>query len=208
MTILTVAALHAAAPRADPGVWLPVLTAAFDRWGIDTKRRAAAALGQFAVEAGDDFGELRECMNYTHPERIASVWPSIFPTPAAARPYVCEPEMLANRVYADRAGNGPEASGDGWLFRGGGLAQLTGREEYTPFAAEHGLTPEQAANWVADPEGAAMAGAWYLSWRGCLPLADAWMLTAITRRVNGVAMLGLQERRTASNRALDVLNDV
>ena len=204
MISLTVAALHAAAPRADPGVWLPVLTAAFDRWDINTPRRVAAALGQFAVEAGDDFGELRECLNYTHAERIAAVWPSVFPTVATARPYIGNPEMLANRVYANKLGNGPEATGDGWAFRGRGMIQITGRDEYRGAWAALGDHPVE---WFASPEGAALSGAWYFTSRGCLSLADQWMLTAITKRVNGAAMLGLRKRREASNRALDTLID-
>jgi putative chitinase len=202
--VLSAEVLRAAAPGANPRVWLPALQAAFDRWGVDTDLRVCAALGQFAAEAGPDFRELREDLLYTHAERIADVWPSHFRTPAQALPYVGQPELLASRVYSNILGNGPESTTDGWVFRGGGLAQLTGREEYEPFAAAHGLTAEDAADWTSTPEGAAMAGAWYLHWRDCLPLADNWRLTAITRLVNGAAMLGLRERIRLANAALDV----
>lgn len=201
--VLTTRVLRAAAPEADPRIWLPALQAAFDRWGLDSDRRVCAALGQFAVETGPGFRELRECLLYTHAERILEVWPEHFRTLAQAAPYVDHPELLASRVYSNEQGNGPESTTDGWVFRGGGLPQLTGREEYVPFAAAHDLTAEDAADWTSTPAGAAMAGAWYLHWRGCLPLADSWMLTAITRLVNGRAMLGLHDRIRLSNAALD-----
>lgn len=205
-TILTAAALHAAAPYADPDRWLPPLQSAFDKWGVSTPRRQAAALGQFAVEAGSNFGELVECMNYTHAERLVAVWPTRFHTVADATPYVRNPENLANFVYANRLGNGDTESGDGWKFRGRGLIQITGRDEYTEVAASMpGMLPEDAADWCETPDGAAMSACWYLSTRNCLSLADNWQLTAITKRVNGAAMLGWKQRLASSNAALKVL---
>ncbi len=202
MTTLTQAALHAAAPGAHADIWLPALQAAFDRWQFNTPQRQAAALGQFAVEAGPDFSELGEDLYYTHAERIAEVWPTKFSCPEAAASYTKSPQRLANYVYAGKLGNGDTASGDGYRFCGGGICQLTGRDEYTEFADMLGISVDAAADLVRTPEGAAMSGCWYLASNGCLPLADAWMLTAITRRVNGAAMFGLKERIAASNAAL------
>jgi putative chitinase len=204
--MISAAVLRAAAPHADPTTWLPALQAAFDKWGLNTPRRVAAALGQFSVEAGDDFGEVVENLNYTHVLRICQVWPNEFPTPADATPYVANPEKLANRAYAERLGNGTEASGDGWRFRGRGLIQLTGRDEYTAFAGAQGMSVDDASAWCETPAGAAMSGCWYLATRGCLELADAWMIKSITLRVNGSAMLGLNDRIAASNAALAVMN--
>jgi predicted chitinase len=201
VTQLTSSALRAAAPYAAPAVWLGHLQAAFDRWEINTPRRIAAALGQFAAEAGDDLGELVEITNYTSAARLVAVFPSRFPSVAFAAGYVFQPERIANRCYAGKLGNGNEASGDGWLYRGRGLIQITGRDEYREMAKAIGLGPEDAAA----PAGAAMSGCWYLVSRGCLPLADDWRISEITRRVNGSAMLGNALRIRASNAALGAL---
>ena len=203
--MLTPAVLLAAAPTADPAVWLVPLQAAFDAWTVNTDRRIAAALGQFAVEAGPGFAEVVENLYYTHADRLVAVYPREFLMPADAAPYCGNPEALANRVYAERLGNGVEASGDGWRFRGRGLIQLTGRDEYAAFARDAGLSVDDAAAFCETPAGAAMSGCWYLSSRGCLDLADRWMLSAITLKVNGRAMLGVADRIAASNRALAAL---
>jgi predicted chitinase len=200
------AAILAAAPQASLAIWKEPLRVAFIHWELGTGMRVCAALGQFAVEAGPDFGELVENLNYTHAARIAAVWPRHFPTADAAQAYVGHPEMLANRVYANELGNGNAASGDGWRFRGRGLIQLTGRDEYSEFAETMGTTPEAASAYLETPEGAAMSGAWYLASRGCLSLADVWRLSAITQKVNGAALEGLGARITASNAALRAWN--
>ncbi len=203
--MITAAVLRAAAPQADPAVWLSPLQAAFDKCSVNTSRRIAAALGQFAVEAGPGFSEIIENLNYTHAVRICAVFPSEFPTLEDATPCVADPEGLANRAYANKNGNGDAASGDGWRFRGRGLIQITGRDPYTAFGAAQGMTADDAATWCETPSGAAMSGCWYLASRGCLDLADGWLLKSITLRVNGSAMLGLSDRIAASNAALRAL---
>jgi predicted chitinase len=188
------AALQVAAPKVNTTVWTPALSAAFGKYGLTSHRRIAAAIGQFLVEAGAAFQETVENLNYTHAERLHDVFPSAFPTVASAEPYVGRPEAIANRVYAHKLGNGDEASGDGYRFRGRGLIQLTGRSEYAQFAASIGKTVDEVSSYCETAEGAAMSGCWYLSSRGCLPLADNWQLTEITRIVNGSKMLGRAQR--------------
>ena len=95
----------------------------------------ATALG----EVGRDLQPKRENLNYTTAERIREVWPSRFPTKASASPYVRQPQKLANFVYANRLGNGPPESGDGWRFRGGGFPQTTGRENYARMSGVIGI---------------------------------------------------------------------
>ncbi|HEX8827642.1 MAG TPA: hypothetical protein VF778_05975, partial [Xanthobacteraceae bacterium] len=97
-------------------------------------------------------------------------------------------------MYADYNGNGDEASGDGYRFRGGGLIQLTGRNDYASFGQTVGMTAEQAAASCATPTGAALSGCWYMASKGCLPYADAWNIDEITYLVNGKAMLGRAQR--------------
>jgi predicted chitinase len=202
-----IAALKTAAPGLDADHWGPALTAGFAKYGFNTNKRIAAAIGQFMQEAGPTFHEVEESLYYTHPERIRAVFPREFPTVASAVPYARNPEKLADRVYANRNGNGDEASGDGYLFRGRGLIQVTGRTEYTAFAQTIGQAPADAANYCVTDAGAAMSGCWYLESNGCLPLADAWEIDAITRKVNGSAMLGASQRRAYSSKMLAALSD-
>ena len=200
-------ALAATLPGVDPDIWVPALLAAFTRFDMVRPRRMAAAIGQFSVEAGTSFHETVEYLNYSTAARIHTVFPSKCPTVASAQPYVHNPQKLANHVYAGRLGNGDEASGDGWRFRGRGLIQLTGRAEYAEFAHAIGKTPEAASTCCETPEGAAMSGCWYLSSRHCLPMADAWHNDDITRAVNGRAMLGAAQRAATANRLLKALGD-
>jgi predicted chitinase len=188
------AALSVVAPHVQQSRWLAPLLAAFSKYDLNNNRRRAAAVGQFLVEAGSGFQEIVENLNYTHAERISEVFPHEFPTPESAQAFVGNPQALANRVYANKLGNGDEQSGDGYLFRGRGLIQLTGRDEYAEFGATVGKSATDAAALCQSVEGAALSGCWYLASRGCLPLADAWELSRITLKVNGPAMRGNAQR--------------
>jgi predicted chitinase len=186
-------ALRTAAPKVNATAWTPALSAAFTRYSMTSHREMAAALGQFLVEAGAALQDVRENLNYSTAERLHDVFPSAFPTVASAEPYVGKPQAIADRAYANRLGNGSEASGDGWTFRGRGLIQLTGRDTYARFAASIGKSIDEAASYCETPEGAAMSGCWFLSANGCIPLADSWELSEITRKVNA-KMLGSAQR--------------
>jgi predicted chitinase len=198
-------ALHIVAPRVDIQTWTQPLATGFTQFGLTTDKRIAAAIGQFLVEAGDEFQELVEDLRYTTASRLCQIFPREFPTEADAEPFLDNPEALGNRVYANKLGNGNEASGDGFRFRGRGLIQLTGRNEYAEFGASIGMTAEQAADYCQSPMGAAVSGCWYLSSRGCLPFADSWNLDEITRRVNGRAMVDHAKRVAFSNAMLRAL---
>jgi putative chitinase len=203
------AAILAAAPHIAPAkidAWTAALDKAFAFYGSTSVNVVAGELGQFAQEAGSAFSEISENLNYTHASRLVAVFPSHFANEAAAAPYVGNPEKLANCVYSNRLGNGDEASGDGWRFAGKGLVQLTGRAEYTPFAASMGMTVEDAATYCTTVEGAAMSGVWYFTFRKLLPALEAWNLAAVTKGVNGSAMLGYAQRVAASNAAKAALS--
>ena len=199
------AALRSVAPSLNAQVWVPALSLGFGQFAISTSRRIAAAVGQFLVEAGGSFNEIVENLTYTHASRLRQIFPREFPTEAAAAPYVNNPEALGNKVYANKLGNGDEASGDGFRFRGRGLIQLTGRGEYAEFGTTVGMTAEQAAAYCETPVGAATSGCWYLSTRGCLPYADSWNLGKITLLVNGKAMVDYATRVAFSNAMLKAL---
>ena len=199
------AALNTVAPLVNTNIWVPALSQAFVKFDLTTDRRMAAAIGQFLVEAGDSFSELVEDLYYDSAIRLAEVYPRDFPTIADAEPFVRNPEALANRVYANILGNGDEASGDGWRFRGRGLIQITGRDDYTEFGSALRMTAEEAAVYCEKPLGAAMSGCWYLASRGCLVRADHWMISEITRLVNGPAMLEASQRLEYSDAMLNAL---
>jgi predicted chitinase len=201
------AAFGSCAPLVHTDIWVPQLSTAFSKFGLNSNRRMAAAIGQFLVEAGAGFQEVVENLHYSTAAHIHQIFPNEFPNVASAEAFVNNPVALGNRAYANKGGNGDEASGDGYRFRGRGLIQLTGRNEYAEFGATVGMTADQASQYCETPAGAAMSGCWYLSSRGCLPLADAWALSKITRLVNGAAMLGNDERIAFSNAFLSALGN-
>jgi predicted chitinase len=201
------AAFRSCASLVHTDVWVAPLSDAFSKYSLQSNRRMAAAIGQFLVEAGSGFQEVVENLHYSTAARIHQIFPNEFPTVASAESYVNNPEALGNRAYANKGGNGDEASGDGYRFCGRGLIQLTGRDEYAEFGTTVGMTAEQAAQYCETPAGAAMSGCWYLSSRGCLPLADVWALSKITRKVNGAAMLGNDQRIAFSNAFLSALGN-
>jgi predicted chitinase len=202
------AALGVVAPRVNTYIWVPALFPSFLKFDLTTDKRIAAAIGQFLVEAGDSFSGLEEDLYYTSAMRLAEVYPLEFPTVADAEPFVRNPEALANRVYANRLGNGNEESGDGWRFRGKGLIQITGRDDYAEFGSTLGMTAEEAAVYCEKPVGAAMSGCWYFASRGCLVRADHWLISEITRLVNGPAMLDAEQRLEYSDAMLKALGRV
>jgi len=192
-------ALHTVLPAVNSALWLPALTSAFAKYDINTPLRISAAMGQFVAEADSGFTALRENLNYTAAE-LLKIFPHEVPDQATAERYAGNAQAIGNLVYARRNGNGDVASGDGYKFRGGGLTQLTGRSNYQAFATAIGMEIDRVPDYVATPEGAALSACWYFSNGGCLPLADAWRLTDITRIVNDGALEGLATRIDYANR--------
>jgi len=142
-------------------------------------------------------------MDYASAQRLQRVWPRRFHTEAEAAPFVHNPEALANHVYAERGGNGDEASGDGFRFRGRGLIQTTGRDNYRDTGFED--RPEA----LAEPGNAASNAAAYwqnhsLNGRTAGAL-DRAQFDAVTRTINP-GSLKSQERWDAYQRALRVFN--
>lgn len=169
------------------------LRAAMALHDISTPQRQAAFIAHCILESSR-FTRLEENLFYTTPERIRAVWPSRFRTSTDAAPYARNPKALANRVYSNRNGNGDEASGDGWKYRGRGLFQLTGLTNYTraaralnrPYVSEPGL--------VAEPSDACLTAAWFWTANGGNKLIDQGQFDATTRMINGPAMLHAKER--------------
>jgi putative chitinase len=194
-------ALRAAAPHADPKIWVPALTPALLKCKATSPKEISAWLGQAAVEAGPAFATLSENTNYTSAARLLAVFPREF-TPALAAQCAGHPEKIASVCYANRMGNGSIASGEGNLYKGKGLCQITGKTTYQKFAAWCGMTVEAAADYAVTPAGAAMTMAWYWEANNLGEMADDWNIAGITRAINGPAMLGQAARLAASNAAL------
>lgn len=194
---LTTEQLHRFAPACEhPKTHAAALSEAFTASTINSPLRLAHFLAQVYVETGG-FRRLEENLNYTTPERLDAVFSAVRGTDDARKLIAGGPEAIANRVYANRNGNGPEESGDGWLFRGRGYLQLTGRANYR-FAT--GVTPDPVLDdpWLAGTPGPAarIAVALWDKW-GLSPLADGNDVRGITRRINGPKMEGLAERQAA-----------
>jgi putative chitinase len=179
------------------------LTAAMAERNINTPRRVASFLGQTAVES-QMFTQFEENLDYSV-DRLLVVWPRRFPTLGVATPYARNPEALANRVYAGRLGNGDEASGDGWRYRGAGAIQLTGRDNQGACALAFGIPPDDVGAWLRGPEGACRSAGWFWQREGLNALADADNQIAVTMRVNGGA-IGLERRIAATSAVLRVLS--
>jgi putative chitinase len=179
------------------------LSAACARFGINTPARLAGFIAQCRVESAN-FTTLEEGLSYRTPERIRQVFPSRVPTLADAALLVRNPQALANRVYANRLGNRDEASGDGFRFRGRGLKQLTGRDNYTDAAEALNRPYVTNPELVALPEDACMTAAWFWHTAKANILADSAQWDAITRAVNGPGMLQADLRRQYSDDAVAI----
>ncbi len=180
------------------------LKAAMGLFDISTDERQAAFLAQAMVES-TKFTQLEEDLYYTTPSRVNAFFSAIRTDEEAAR-YIRNPKALANKVYANRNGNGDEASGDGWIYRGRGLFQLTGRGNYKKASEGVGMGAVymHKPDLVATPPDACLTAAWYWQSHGCNQLIDAGNFDTTTRLINGPAMLHKHERAAAFHRTLSV----
>ena len=188
--MLTAEDLGRAVPLALPedcARYAPWLGEGRARFGIDTPARICAFIAQVAHESGD-FRRVEEGLNYSW-QALRVAWPTRFTSDEFARAYHRQPEKIASYVYAGRNGNGDEASGDGWRFRGRGLIQVTGRANYRAYAdalGEPGVLEEPAL--LAEPRHAALSACWYWASHQLNALADLQTEVAfneISYRVNG-----------------------
>jgi putative chitinase len=141
-----------------PRVWMSVLSEAVERFKIDSPACIATFLAQIAHES-NECRNLEEDLRYTA-EALLQMWPQYFPTLAAAQPYERNPEKLANYVYANRMGNGPPESCDGYRYRGRGLIRIVGRANYASAGAALGIDLERQPESLLEPRNAALSAAW------------------------------------------------
>jgi putative chitinase len=169
---------------------------------INTKPRVAAFIAQCAHESAG-FKFLKENLNY-RAASLRKVFPKYFPDDAIAARYAGKQEMIANRVYGSRMGNGDEASGDGWRYCGRGLIQLTGKNNYEAFAESIETPVEEIPEYLATFEGAVQSACWFWETNNLNQWADKGDILTLTKRING-GTIGLDDRIKHYNHALHVL---
>ena len=191
----------------DVDAWYEALVEVMPKYGITTERRAAHFLSQCAHESAN-FKRLEENLNYSA-KALRAVFGRYFGNPPKrnADEYHRKPEMIANYVYMDefrkyKMGNVKE--GDGWRFRGRGLKQLTGRDNYTAFGKSVGMTAEEAAEYVATPKGAVESACWFWDTNNLNKIADTDDVVRMTKKING-GNIGLADRQTRYTAAMNVL---
>jgi len=184
--------------------WFHALDEILPEYEINTPQRVAAFLAQCAHESGG-FRALKENLNYKA-ATLRKIFPKYFPDDATANHYASLPnkqEAIANKVYASRMGNGDEHSGDGYRYCGRGLIQLTGKDNYTWFAASLEIPVEEAAEYLQTFEGAVQSACWFWETNNLNVQADAGDIKLMTKKING-GYIGLDDRIKHYNHALHV----
>ena len=194
--MITVEQFHKLFPRnPEPKVWANSMAEVFPTYDINTPQRIAAFLAQCGHESGG-WTVFEENLNYSA-QGLNGIFKKYFPTIESATPYARQPEKIANKIYANRMGNGSEESGDGYKYRGRGPIQLTGKANYTAFAkAMFEDWEEVVANpdWVTyDKDFALMSAIWFWNSHNLNHYADIADLKQMTKIING-GYIGLEDR--------------
>jgi len=185
--------------------WYNALVAILPEYEIETPLRVAAFLAQCAHESGN-FRFIKENLNYRW-QSLRKVFPKYFPNDDIAQRYAAMPnrqEAIANRIYANRMGNGPEESGDGFRYCGRGLIQLTGKNNYTNYAMSLEIDVEEAVEHLKTFEGCVQSAAWFWDENKLNQFADKKDIITLSKRING-GTIGLEDRIKHYNHALHVL---
>lgn len=188
--------------------WHKALVDILPKYGITTKRRVAHFVSQCGHESGD-FNTLEENLNYRE-ETLLKIFGRYFgPGKRDPKEYAKNPEKIANYVYMDefrskQGAMGNVKEGDGWRFRGRGLKQLTGRNNYTGFGKSVGMTAEEAAEYVATEKGAVESACWFWNTNKLNDIADTDDVVKMTKKING-GDIGLADRQKRYARAMEVL---
>lgn len=212
--------LLVAAGIRDPGKWLDAVVETCVEFEINTPQRIAAFLAQTAHESGG-YTMLTENLNY-RAATLAACWPTRFAvlgpdkkpvrdaqgklTPTAvAHAIAGKPELIANMVYSSRMGNGPAESGEGWKYRGRGLKQLTGKDNYRRCGQALGIDLVENPDLLLDPTPAARSAGWFWKTNSLSSFADAGDIRGMTRKING-GFIGLEDRQKRYDKVLEVIS--
>jgi putative chitinase len=194
--MITAEQFHKLFPRnPEPQVWAEAMANVFPTYEINTPQRIAAFLAQCGHESGG-WTVFEENLNYSA-QGLRKIFGKYFPNDELALAYQRQPEKIANRIYGNRMGNGPEESGDGFKYRGRGPIQLTGKSNYTAFAKdmfEDWQNVVENPDWVTyDKDFALMSAIWFWNKNGLNREADAGDIKTMTRKING-GYIGLEDR--------------
>ena len=181
--------------------WFSALSRCLPDYEINTPQRVAAFIAQCAHESGE-FKALKENLNY-RAVTLTKVFPKYFPTMEIAKQYEHKQEAIANRAYANRMGNGSEASGDGFRYCGRGLIQLTGKNNYQAFAQSIETAVEEVPEFLGTFEGAVQSACWFWETNRLNQYADSGDILTMTKRING-GTIGLEDRIKHYEHALHV----
>lgn len=211
--------LLVAAKVKDPGKWLEAVVEACTRFQINTPKRIAAFLAQTAHESGG-YTMLEENLNYSA-DTMAVVWPNRFAEMGPDKKPIKEngknkpnkfalalhrkPEMIANVVYSNRMNNGTIESGEGWKYRGRGLKQLTGKDNYTRCGNALGVDLVAQPELLLTPQYAALSAGWFWDSNRLGDFADRDDFVGMTKKING-GTIGLADRESRYKAVLSVLS--
>ena len=195
--------IHILHGNADAAAWADAALEILPKYEITTPNRIAGFFAQCGHESMN-FTVLSENLNY-RAETLEKLFSKYFSKAGrSAADYAKQPEKIANVIYASRMGNGDTASGDGYRFRGRGVVQLTGRDNYTAFGKTVARTPEQVIDYVQTKNGALESACWYWASRKINVACDEGDIVKMTKLVNG-GTIGLEDRRKHYEAALSVL---
>ena len=197
--------LATASTQSNAEKYYPFIEGACLRYNINTKLRLAAFLAQISHESAG-LSTTVENLNYSQ-EALMKVWPKRFPSLDSAKPYHRNPEKIANKVYADRMGNGNEQSADGWRYRGRGLKQLTGKYNYKLLSDSLQVDFVSNPDLLLHPLWAVISAAWFWDNNNCNCFADKGDMIGLTKKING-GTIGLDDRLKRYKTAMQVLEQV
>jgi putative chitinase len=185
--------------------WHHALSQLLPDYDINTANRVAAFVAQCSHESGG-FMVLKENLNYKA-ATLRKIFPKYFPNDQIAQDYASRPNKqvaIASKVYANRMGNGDEASQEGYKFCGRGLIQLTGKSNYQAFADSLEMDINDVPEYLATFEGAAQSACWFWETNKLNQWADTGDILTLTKRING-GTIGLEDRKKHYYHALHVL---
>lgn len=162
-----------------------------DNAGINTPLRLAHFMAQIEHESG--LKPISENLNYSA-NRLRVIFPEYFISKEDAKRYDRNPEKIANKVYANRMGNGTESSGEGWKYRGRGFIQITGKENYHRLANDTDLDCLKNPDLLLEEANAMISAIWFWNLRGLNAHADKDEIKSITKRING-GYIGIEHRK-------------
>ena len=211
-----------AAKIKNPEKWLDAIVATCEEFEINTPQRIAAFLAQTSHESGG-YTMLSENLNY-RATTLAACWPNRFavmgpdkkpkrnekgaliPT-KVAESIAGKPEFIANMVYSGRMGNGPAESGEGWKFRGRGLKQLTGKDNYARCGRDLGVDLVANPDLLLEPLYAARSAGWFWKANNLSAFADVDDIKGMTKKING-GFIGLEQRQALYNACVGMCRNV